>query len=62
MITQKGIHNILIKTDDAFKTQIIKQCDCDIEKIKQFENLLADIVNASSEVIRKVWGYMNEEI
>lgn len=61
MITQKDIHNILIKTDDAFKAQVIKQCDCNIEKIKQFEKLLTDTVNAFTETIGKVWKYMNEE-
>lgn len=31
-MTQKDIHNILIKADDTYKTQVIKQCGCDIEK------------------------------
>lgn len=61
-MTQKEIHNILIKTDDTYKAQVVKQCGCDIEKIKQFEQLLADVVNISSETIGEVWGYMNTEI
>lgn len=62
MTTQKDIHNILIKADDAYKAQVIKQCDCDVDKMKQFEKTLADIVNISAETIGKAWGYMNEEL
>lgn len=62
MTTQKDIHNILTKADDVFKAQIMKQCGCDIEKIKRLEQLLADIVNVSTETIGKAWGYMNEEL
>lgn len=61
-MTQKEIHNILIKADDTYKAQIIKQCGCDIEKIKNFEQLLADVVNISAETIGKARGYMNEEL
>ncbi len=61
-MTKKEIHNILIKADDTYKAQVIKQCDCNIEKIKQFEQLLADVVNISAETIGKAWGYMNTEI
>lgn len=62
MTTQKDIHNILIKADDIYKAQVIKQCGCDVEKIKQFEQLLADVVNVSAETIGKAWGYLNEEL
>lgn len=62
MTTQRDIHNMLTKADDAYKVQVIKQCDCDIEKIKHFEQMLADITNASAEATGKVWAYMNEEI
>lgn len=62
MTTQKDIHNILIKADDVYKAQIIKQCDCNIEKIKRFEQLLADAVNISAETIGEAWGYLNEEL
>lgn len=62
MTTQKDIHNILIKADDTYKAQVIKQCDCDIDKIKNFEQLLADVINTSTETIKKAWGYMNEEL
>lgn len=61
-MTQKEIHNILIKADDTYKAQVIKQCGFDIEKIKQFEQLLEDVVNISAETIGKAWGYMNTEI
>lgn len=61
-MTQKEIHNILIKADDTYKAQVIKQCDCDVDKIKNFEQLLADVINISTEAIGKAWGYMNTEI
>lgn len=62
MITQKDIHNILVKADDTYKAELIKQCDFDIEKIKEFEQLIADTINISAETIGKAWCYMNEEI
>ena len=62
MTTQKDIHNILIKADDIYKAQVIKQCGCDIDKIKNFEQLLADVVNISAETTGKAWGYLNEEL
>lgn len=62
MLTQKDIHNILIKSDYICKAQIIKQCGCDIEKIKNFEQQMADIINITTETIGKAWGYMDEEI
>lgn len=62
MTTQKDIHNILIKADDTYKAQVIKQCDCDVEKIKQFEQKMADIINIATETTGKAWGYMNEEL
>lgn len=61
-ITQKDIHNILIKADDTYKAELIKRCGCDIEKIKEIENILANIMNASAETIGKAWAYMNEEL
>lgn len=61
-MTQKEIHNILIKADDTYKAQVIKQCECDVDKIKEFEQLLTDIVNISAETIGKAWEYMNTEI
>lgn len=61
-MTKKDIHNILIKSDDAYKAQVMKYCDCDIEKIKKFEQQMADIINIATETIREACGYMNEEI
>lgn len=61
-MTQKDIHSILIKTDDLYKAQVIKCCDCDIEKIKQFEQQMADIINIATETIWEAWGYMNTEM
>lgn len=62
MTTQKDIHNILIKADNTYKAQVIKQCGCDIEKIKNFEQQMADIINITTETIGKAWRYMNEEL
>lgn len=61
-MTQKEIHNILIKTDDKSKAEFIRQCGCDIDKIKETEQLMADIINISAETIGKAWGYINTEI
>lgn len=61
-MTQKDIHNILVKADDVYKAHIMKYCDCDIEKIKKFEQQMADIINIATETIGEAWGYMNEEI
>lgn len=62
MVTQKDIHNILVKSDDVYKANLIKQCDYDVEKIKNFENIVAKIVNISAETLGKAWEYMNEEL
>lgn len=61
-MTQKEIHNVLIKADDTYKAQFIRKFGCDIEKIKSFEQTLADIINISSETIGKAWEYINTEI
>lgn len=61
-MTQKEIHNILIKADDTYKAQVIKQCDCDVEKIKQLEQQMADIINLATDTIGQTWRYMNEEL
>ena len=34
-MTQKDVHNIFVKADMSYKAELIKQCDYDIEKIKQ---------------------------
>lgn len=62
MVAQKQIHNILTKADSTYKAELIKQCDCDIEKIKEFEQLITNMVNISTETIGKAWSYLNEEI
>lgn len=62
MTQKKEIHNILIKADDTYKAQVIEQCDCDIEKIKKFEQQMADIINLATDTIGKAWSYMNTEI
>lgn len=61
-MTQKEIHNILIKADDTYKSQLIKQCGCNVEKIKKFEQQMADIINLAADTIGEAWSYMNTEI
>ncbi len=61
-MTQKNIHNILIKADDACKGRIIEEFNCDIEAIKEFESMLANLINVSADAIGKAWAYMNEEL
>lgn len=61
-MTQKDVHNIFVKADMSYKAELIKQCDYDIEKIKQFENMIANICNASIKAVSEVLAYMNTEI
>lgn len=62
MITQKDMHNILVKMDMSYKAEVMKQCDFDIEKIKEFESMLANICNISTETVSKALAYMSKEI
>lgn len=62
MITQKDMHNILVKMDMSYKAKVAKQCNFDVEKIKEFESMLANICNISIETVSKVLDYMSKEI
>ena len=46
MITQKDIHNIIVENASDFqKIYLSMQCGGDVEKIKEFEQSMANIVN-----------------
>lgn len=62
MITQKDIHNILVKADMSYKAELIKQCGFDVDKIKEYESMLANICNIATETMKKPLEYMNMEI
>lgn len=61
-MTQKDIHNILVKADMKCKEKIIMQCDCSIDKIKEFESMIAEICNESIKTVSEVLAYMCTEI
>ena len=64
-MTQKDIHNILVKSDMKYKQEIIMQCDYDINKIKEFESAIAKVCNVCNEYIKtvsEVLAYMCTEI
>lgn len=61
-MTQKDIHNILVKADMKYKAEVIKQFGYDVEKIKGFERILAGICNSVTETVGKALVYMNTEI
>ena len=46
MVTQKDIHNNIVENaSDWQKIYLSMQCSGDVEKIKQFEQSMANIVN-----------------
>lgn len=46
MITQQDVHNhIVLNADDLQKRYISMQCGNDVEKIKEVEKCMANIVN-----------------
>lgn len=61
-MTQKDIHNILVKSDMKYKQEIIMQCDYDINKIKEFESTIAKVCNESIKTVSEVLAYMCTEI
>lgn len=63
MLTQKDMHNIIVKTfDEASKFSLIKSCGADIDEIKKFEQQLADTWNNAEEMVEKAIEYMSKEI
>lgn len=53
MITQKDVHNsIVINANDWQKRYLSLQCGGDIEKIKQFEQTMANMINGISKAIK----------
>ena len=53
MVTQKHIHNIIVENaSDWEKIYLSMQCGGDIEKIKEFEQSMANIVNGVVECLQ----------
>ena len=53
MVTQKNIHNIIVENaSDWEKIYLSMQCGGDIEKIKEFEQSMANIVNGVVECLQ----------
>ena len=63
MITQKDIHNLIVKTFSMdSKISLIKSCGGDVDGIKEFEQKLADSFNNVWEMAKKAVEYMNTEV
>lgn len=64
MITQKDIHNIIVENaEDWQKRYLSLQCGNDIEKIKEVEQSMANMVNGVVESLRNSGiSYLNERI
>ena len=63
MITQKDMHNMIVRTlDDNSKFKLIKSCGGSVEGIKNFEQQLSDLWNTISETVVKSVEYMNTEV
>ena len=53
MITQKDVHNsIVINANDWQKRYLSLQCGGDIEKIKQVEQTMANMINGISKAFK----------
>lgn len=53
MVTQKDIHNnIVANANDWQKRYLSMQCGGDVEKIKEVEQAIANLVNATVEIMQ----------
>lgn len=53
MVTQKDIHNIIVENaSDLQKIYLSMQCGGDVEKIKEVEQSMANIVNGVVECLQ----------
>lgn len=53
MITQKDVHNhIVLNADDWQKRYLSMQCGNDVEKIKEAEKIMANLVNTVVDVLK----------
>ena len=64
MVTQKDIHNIMVENaSDCQKRYLSMQCGDDIEKIKEVEQSMANIVNGVVSALKNNGvDYLNERI
>lgn len=63
MITQKDVHNAIAENVDPYRKAIISHnCDGDSEKIKRFEQTVADILNGIIKSIQNSGtDYLNQK-
>lgn len=53
MITQKDVHNsIVANADDWQKSYLSLRCGGDVEKIKEVEQAMANIINGISKALK----------
>lgn len=53
MITQQDVHNsIVINANDWQKSYLSLQCSGNVEKIKEVEQTMADIINGISKALK----------
>ena len=63
MLTQKDIHNILVKCmTQQQKIEIVKNVGGDVNALKKVEKTVADIANNLTEVFSEGLDYMNKEL
>ena len=64
MVTQQDIHNNIVENaTDLQKRYLSMQCGNDVEKIKEVEKSMANIVNGVVSVLRNAGtDYLNEKI
>lgn len=64
MVTQKDIHNNIVENaSDWQKRYLSMQCGNDVEKIKEVEQSMANMVNGIISVLRNNGvDYLNERI
>lgn len=63
MLTQKDIHNILVKCmTQQQKIEIVKNVGGDVNALKKAEKTVADIANNLTEVFSEGLDYLNKEL
>ena len=63
MLTQKDIHNILVKCmTQQQKNEIVKIVGGDVNAVKKAEKTVADIANNLTEVFSEGLDYLNKEL
>ena len=63
MLTQKDIHNILVKCmTQQQKIEIVKKVGGDVNALKKAEKTVADIANNLTEVFSEGLDYLNKEL